>query len=85
MVRFTYHLPTWIEFGAGTLQQVGEEARKLGKKALIVIGRGESMRRARVLDRLIKSLREQRVEAVVFDKIRPNPIIPTIDEGAELS
>ncbi|HID56542.1 TPA: NADH-dependent alcohol dehydrogenase, partial [Candidatus Poribacteria bacterium] len=40
MVRFTYHLPTWIEFGAGTLQQVGEEARKLGKKALIVIGRG---------------------------------------------
>ncbi len=84
-MKFRYYLPTRIEFGVGALARVGEEARKLGKRALIVIGKGGSMRRTGALERVMGSLHERGVEAVVFDKIQPNPIAPAVDEGAKLA
>jgi alcohol dehydrogenase len=84
-MRFRYYLPTRIEFGVGVLERVGEEARKLGRKALIVVGRGGSMRRAGVLERVEGLLHKEGVEPIVFDKVQPNPIAPTVDEGARLA
>ena len=36
MNNFTYHNPVKVVFGLGTLKQAGEEAAKLGKRALVV-------------------------------------------------
>ena len=36
MNSFTYHNPVKVVFGLGTLKQAGEEAAKLGKRALVV-------------------------------------------------
>ena len=35
MNSFTYHNPVKVVFGLGTLKQAGEEAAKLGKRALV--------------------------------------------------
>jgi alcohol dehydrogenase len=83
--RFSFYLPTRIEFGVGILEQVGEEAAKLGRRALIVISKGGSMRRAGILEKVQNFLYENGVESVVFDKVQPNPVAPTVDEGAQLA
>jgi len=77
----TFYLPTKIIFGVGSFKQLGAEAKELGQKAMLVTGRS-SVRRTGVLDRVIQDLKNNGVEALVFDKAVPNPRASTIDEGA---
>ena len=77
----TFHLPTRIIFGSGSIKQLGVEAGKLGRKAMLVTGRS-SVRQAGLLDRVVKDLKDNGVAALVFDKVVPNPRTTTIDEGA---
>jgi len=79
----TFHLPTRIIFGVGSLKQLGAEARELGQKAILVTGRG-SVRRTGMLDGVIQDLRNNGVDTLIFDKVVPNPRTSTIDEGARL-
>ena len=79
----TFHLPTRIIFGAGSFNQLGVEAGKLGQKAMLVTGRS-SMRRTGFLDRAVQDLENNGIAAVVFDKVVSNPRTATIDEGSEL-
>lgn len=83
-MNFDYYIPTKILFGAGKLNQLAEENLP-GKKALIVISCGTSMKRFGYLDRLIKLLKQQNVESVVYDKILPNPIKEHVMEGAAIA
>jgi alcohol dehydrogenase len=83
-MTFHYHIPTRILFGAGSLNML--ETEKLpGKKALIVISAGNSMRKNGYLDRLTGLLARQNVTYVVFDKILPNPIKSHVMEAAALA
>ena len=79
----TFYLPTRIIFGAGSLSQLGAEARGLGQKAMLVTGRS-SMRKTGVLDRVVGDLKKNGVDTLVFDKVVPNPHASTIDEGARM-
>lgn len=81
---FNYSIPTKILFGPGRLNDLATEELP-GKKALITITAGGSMRKYGVLDRVIDLLRANGVESVVFDKILPNPIKLHVMEGAALA
>ncbi|GAP20261.1 iron-containing alcohol dehydrogenase [Leptolinea tardivitalis] len=83
-MSFTYHIPTRILFGAGTLNAL-ETENLPGKKALIVISAGKSMRKNGYLDRVTSLLTKQGVSYVVFDKILPNPIKAHVMEAADLA
>jgi alcohol dehydrogenase len=84
LMSFTYYMPTKFVFGRGALDKLG--GRKLpGKKALIVISAGKSMRAEGYLERLITQLEIAEVEWVVFDKILPNPVLEHVNEGGELA
>lgn len=83
-MKFTHFMPSHIFFGAGSLDQLGKVPLP-GKKALIVISAGKSMRQNGYLDRLIALLRNNGAEAVVFDKIQPNPIKRHVMEAAALA
>lgn len=83
-MSFEYFMPTRILFGAGKLNELAKTALP-GKKALIVISKGTSMRRNGYLERVISLLKENNVESVVFDKISPNPVKANIMEGAEIA
>lgn len=80
---FRFILPTKLLFGAGSLKQLGKEASKIGKKAMVVTG-SSSMRRTGVLDRVTEDLKSNGLEVVVFDKIEPNPRDYTVDEAAKI-
>jgi len=69
-----FYLPTKIIFGPESLAQLGAEAKKLGRKAILVTGSG-SMRRTGVLDRVVQDLKDNGV---------PNPRASTVDEGARI-
>lgn len=83
-MQFDYHIPTRILFGPGKLDQLATENLP-GKKALIVITGGKSMKANGYLERVEKLLAAADVQSAVFDKILPNPIRQHVMEGAEMA
>lgn len=83
-MKFNYYIPTKILFGPGKLNELAKE-KLPGKKALIVISAGTSMKKNGYLDRVIDLIGKNGAEAVVFDKILPNPILKHVMEGAEMA
>ncbi|WP_136795309.1 iron-containing alcohol dehydrogenase [Desulfosediminicola ganghwensis] len=81
---FNYYIPTRILFGPGKLNELANEQLP-GKKALVVISGGTSMKANGYLDRVVSLLGTQQVEAVVFDRILPNPIKQHVMEGAAIA
>jgi len=81
-MNFTFHIPTKLFFGPGCLNNLAETELP-GKKALIVLSAGTSMKKFGYLDRVIDLLKKQGVESVIFDKILPNPVLRHVREGAE--
>lgn len=84
MQEFTFFLPTRIIFGPGTISRVGAEAANLGRRALIVTGK-RSAAEFGLIDKVTEFLKREGVEAVVFDRIEPNPRTTTIDQAGELA
>ncbi|MDC7223839.1 MAG: iron-containing alcohol dehydrogenase [Spirochaetales bacterium] len=83
-VNFNYRIPTRLIFGPGKLEELGSMELP-GRKALIVLSAGTSMKRHGYLERVISLLEKNGVDSVVFDKILPNPIKDHVMEGAELA
>lgn len=80
-MAFTHFIPTRIVFGSGQLNKLHRQ-RLPGKKALIVISAGKSMRANGYLERVIEQLGKAGVAAAVFDKIQPNPTVENVHDGA---
>lgn len=59
------------------------EQKMPGKKALLVISNGKSVRENGTLERVEKELKLTSVEYFLFDKIQANPLEETIMEGVE--
>ncbi|MDK2800372.1 MAG: hypothetical protein PWQ70_1991 [Clostridiales bacterium] len=83
-MNFNYHMPTKILFGPGKLNELAKENLP-GRKALIVISAGNSMKKNGYLDRLVEIIRNKGLDYVLFDKILPNPIKSHVMEGAALA
>lgn len=83
-MHFDFFLPTQIIFGRDRLQELSELPMP-GRKALIVITNGRSMRNLGYLDRVIGLLAAQGVDAEIFDKVLPNPIEKHVMEAAEFA
>ena len=84
MLDFTFHMPTRIIFGAGRLAELGR-TRLPGRKALVVISAGGSMRRTGHLDKVLALLAQSGCTTVLFEKIQPNTVLTHVDEGAALA
>lgn len=83
-MSFNMFLPTRTLFGAGMLNELGNQ-KMPGKKAMIVISNGKSTRANGYLDRTEKQLEKANVEYAVFDKVEANPFKSTIMNGAEFA
>ena len=81
MNGFTYHNPVRVIFGAGTLAEAGAEARKLGKRALVVSYGDGSV--AGTLARIRTLLAAAGVTAREFLEVMPNPPIEMVARGVE--
>src|SRR3989441_8077691 len=77
----TYQSPTRLVQRLGAIQELGSEASRLGmRRPLLVTDPG--VKAAGLLDVALESLRRSDVEPVVFDKVRANPGVSLVDEGA---
>jgi alcohol dehydrogenase YqhD (iron-dependent ADH family) len=83
-MKFDFHNPTHIIFGAGSLSRLGEAAGKYGKKALIVTG-GGSVKRSGTFDRAAASLKDAAIAVAECSGIEPNPRITTVRRGAQIA
>jgi alcohol dehydrogenase YqhD (iron-dependent ADH family) len=78
-----FEFTTAILFGAGVINKVGEEAAKLGDKVMVVTY--PDIRRIGLLDKVLKNLKESKLDVVVFEKVEPNPRTTTLEEGAAIA
>lgn len=81
---FKYYLPVNLIFGRGKAFEIGIQAAKYGKKALVVTGKG-STRKSGLLDKCILLLKISGVDSIVFDEVQQNPLTTTAEIGARLA
>ena len=83
-MQFNCYMPTKVIFGCGRLSELAN-LEMPGKKALILITCGNSMRRLGYLNRVQELLSVNGIDSVVFGKILPNPIEQHVLEAAALA
>lgn len=79
-MSYVWNLPTKVLFGAGKVQDLGKEVMP-GRKALLVISNGKSVKENGSLTAVEQALNAAGADYVVYDKIQSNPLEPTIMEG----
>ncbi|MDP2189571.1 MAG: iron-containing alcohol dehydrogenase [Sphingobacteriaceae bacterium] len=72
MENFSAYNPTRIQFGRDCTKSIGTDAAFLGKKALIIIGKG-SVKKNGVLDQVTAHLKAANVAYELFEGIKSNP------------
>ena len=77
----TFCLPSRIIFGLGSVVALGVEAKRLGRRAMLVTG-SRSARQTGLLDRVTRDLGRNDIDVFIFDRVRSNPRASTVDEGA---
>ena len=80
MGRLRLNFPGRSYVGSGCIEALGEEAARLGSRALVVTGRG-ALKAAGVTRRLSELLQGSGVDAVLFDQAPPEPDLATVDEA----
>ena len=83
-MSFNMYVPTRILFGAGQLSHLHEQSFP-GKKALIIISKGKSVRANGYLERLENELNLAGIEQAVFDEIQSNPLKADVMAGAAVA
>jgi alcohol dehydrogenase YqhD (iron-dependent ADH family) len=83
MENFEYYNPTRLYFGKAVVNKLGLDAGSLGKRALLVYGKG-SIKTNGIYDQVTDQLRKAGISRVEYAGIRPNPVIQDVDAAAEL-
>ncbi len=79
-----FRLPGVIHFGWGAFDRLGEEAARLGKRALLVTGRS-AMKKTGALDRAQALLAAAGLSVLLFDEVESDPSGSTIDRGGKIA
>ena len=80
-MSYQFYVPTRTLFGGGMLNELHNQTMP-GKKAMVVITSGKSMKVTGTLDRVLKEFAQANGETVVFDQVQANPLRSTVMDGA---
>ena len=83
-MSYQFFIPTRTLFGRGKLNELHTQSMP-GKKAMVVISNGKSMKETGTLYRVLKELAQAGVETAVFDRVQANPLRSTVMSGAEFA
>jgi alcohol dehydrogenase len=75
------HLPPRINFGRGSLSTLGPAARGYGSSALVITDRG--LAASTILRSVDRALAAAGVEAIVFDRVEPNPTVDQVEQALD--
>ncbi len=79
-MSYVWNLPTKVLFGVGKVKELKNEVMP-GKKALLVISNGKSVKENGALALVEQGLKDAGADYVLFDQIQSNPLEPTIMDG----
>ncbi len=85
MFPFEYHLPTKIIFGESNINRLGEVTSSFGKKALLVTYDEQFVKSLGLLDKVLASLKEAKIEVIPFFGVKSNPTVEHIRKGIDLA
>ncbi|MCI8993569.1 MAG: iron-containing alcohol dehydrogenase [Eubacterium sp.] len=85
MEKFNYYVPTKIIFGKDTEFWTGTELRKSGAKKVLIVYGGKSAQESGLLDRIKKSLEEEKILYAEWGGVKPNPRLSHAEAGTELA
>ncbi|MGQ9503295.1 MAG: iron-containing alcohol dehydrogenase family protein [Thermogutta sp.] len=80
---WTFHLPTFIQFGPGMIRKLGELAQEFGWNALLV-GYKDQRGMEDVYQRAQRSLRSARMHAIPFFEVGPEPEAELVPRGVDV-
>lgn len=83
-MNFNLFTPTRLLFGCGKLNELGNQAMP-GKKALLLISNGNSVRTTGTLDRAVAQLDKANVAHVLCANIHENPSKEAVMEAAAVA
>ncbi len=83
MENFIAYNPTRVHFGKGVVSGLGKAASDLGRKALLVYGKGSVLRNGSYRDTR-EQLEKKGIGIVEYSGIKPNPIVEDVDAAATL-
>lgn len=84
MLNFEYDNKTKIVFGKGTENEVGNYTKLYGKKVLLHYGRN-SIKKYGLYDKVIASLKENKIDYVELGGVQANPRLKLVQEGIQLT
>jgi len=84
MAIFELITPPHIIFGKGSIEKLGLECVKFGKKALLVTG-SSAMRKLKILDQVTEDLERSGIKPFLFDEIKGEPDLEIVEEGRNLA
>ncbi len=76
----SFYMPTKVLFGYNCVNENKELLRCLGTNALIVTGKSSAIKSG-ALEHITSILKENNTEFVIYDKIRENPTLESVQEG----
>lgn len=83
-MNFNLFMPTKLLFGCGKLNELGNQMMP-GKKALLLISNGKSVRTTGTLDRTIEQLGKAHIAYVLCANIHENPSKEVVMEAASVA
>ena len=84
MNNFTFYAPTYFVFGKETENETGKYVKRFGGTKVLIHYGGGSVVRSGLLDRVKKSLDEEKIAYVELGGVMPNPRSGLVYEGIEL-
>lgn len=84
MNNFNFYSPTYFEFGRDTEAKAGKLVKRFGGKIVLVHFGGGSVVKSGLLERVIKSLEEEKIAHIELGGVVPNPRSGLVYEGIEL-
>lgn len=81
MENFVAYNPTKLHFGKDVCHDLGNHAGKIGKKALLMFGKGSVLKNGSY-DTVKKQLGQNHIEIIEYGGIKSNPIVEDVDAAA---
>ncbi|MCQ2539969.1 MAG: iron-containing alcohol dehydrogenase [Acetatifactor sp.] len=84
MDNFNFYAPTYFAFGKGKEAETGKLVKRFGGTKVLIHYGGGSVVRSGLLDRVKKSLDEEKIAYVELGGVKPNPRSGLVYEGIDL-
>ncbi|MCK5851910.1 iron-containing alcohol dehydrogenase [bacterium] len=77
---YSFFMPSVNLMGAGSVAEVGKQAKILGgSKALVVTDK--PLMSTGIVEKVTQLLEESKIDSVIYDGVQPNPTVENVDKG----